>query len=342
MLKARDIALNATTTTILPTASDDSKMAPPARLPLVIDTTSPPPPTTSASTAPTGSRLFPNVDPLKLFPQGDAQPYDPTYRSCSGRETDHDNCKNSGWDNDRNSTTIPQGRQNVPGPDHDQRGTAQSNLPFNPYRPSRTSIADAHTTPGRIVSPRHIDRPRIATTTWISPHDIAGLANRNYHGGELGFYTLDCKTIHACGYTEINTADVIGSYNNIILVHEHIITNWEGCYTEGPQIDRILEKGLLTFPRLHSLTVEVAVGWYNKIQKHLMIYLIPVTPFDCVMIKMGYEALCILGTGMSRYPAVVHVLMELLPCILLHSDNEVNSFINMVRAESGNGYDLLW
>ncbi len=342
MLEAKVIALNATTTTILPTAPDDSKTAPPAWLPLVIDRTSPPPPATSASTAPTGSRLFHNVDPSKLFPQGDAQPYNPTYHACSGRETDRNNRTNSGQENNRDSTTTPQGRQNIPGPDHDQWGTAQSNLPFNPYKPSRTSIADEHITPGHIVSPHHIDRCCIAATTRISPHNIAGLANRNYHGRELGFYTLDCKTIHACGYTEINTADVIQSYNNIILVHEHIVTNWEGCYTEGPQIDRILEKGLPTFPRLHSLMVEVAVDWYDKIQKLLMIYLIPVTHFDCVMIKMGYEALCIPGMGTSRYPAALRFLMELLLRILLHSDNKVNSLNNMVRAESENGYDLLW
>jgi hypothetical protein len=139
----------------------------------------------------------------------------------------------------------------------------------------RTSIADAHTTLGHIVLPRHINRCCIAATTWISPHDIAGLANRNYHGGELGFYTVDCMTIHACGYAEINTANVIGSYNDVILVHEHIVTNWEGCYTEGPQIDWILEKGLPKFPCLHSLTVEVVVDWYDKIQKLLMIYLTP-------------------------------------------------------------------
>jgi hypothetical protein len=125
-------------------------------------------------------------------------------------------------------------------------------------------------------------------------------------------------------------------------VHEHIITNWEGRFTIGPQIDCILEKGLPTFPCLHSLTVEVAVDWYDKIQKLLMIYLIPVSPFDCAMLKMGYEALCIPGTGTSRYPAAARVLMELLPHLLLRSDTEVNSLINMVCTESGNGYDLLW
>jgi hypothetical protein len=57
------------------------------------------------------------------------------------------------------------------------------------------------------------------------PQDIAGLANQNYHGGKLGFYTLDCKIIHVCGYTEINSTDVFGCYKEIILVHKHIVTN---------------------------------------------------------------------------------------------------------------------
>jgi hypothetical protein len=111
---------------------------------------------------------------------------------------------------------------------------------------------------------------------------------------------------------------------------------------EGPQIDHILEKGLPTFPRLHSLMVEVAVDLYDKLQKLLMIYLILVTPLDCVMIKIGDKVLCIPGTGTSRYSVVAQVLMELLPRLLLRSDNEVTSLINMVCTESGNGYDLLW
>jgi hypothetical protein len=57
---------------------------------------------------------------------------------------------------------------------------------------------------------------------------------------------------------------------------------------------------------------------------------------------MGYEALCIPGMGLSRYPAAVRVLMELLPHLLPHTYNEVTSLINMVRLESGNGYNLLW
>ena len=82
--------------------------------------------------------------------------------------------------------------------------------------------------------------------------------------------------------------------------------------------------------------------WYDTLQKTLMIYLVPITPLECVMIKMGYEALCIPGTGLTRYPVAARVRLELLPRLLPKTDDEVTSIINMVRMESNNGYDLLW
>jgi hypothetical protein len=88
--------------------------------------------------------------------------------------------------------------------------------------------------------------------------------------------------------------------------------------------------------------VESAVEWYDTLQKTLLIYLVPLTPLDCVIVKMGYEALCIPGTGLTRYPVAARVLLELLPRLLPKTDDEVTSIINMVRMESNNGYDLLW
>ncbi len=74
-----------------------------------------------------------------------------------------------------------------------QWGFDQSTLPFNPYKPSRALVTDMDMIPGQIVLPCHIDHRKAAATTCISPHDITGLINRNYHGRELGFYTLKCK-----------------------------------------------------------------------------------------------------------------------------------------------------
>jgi len=120
------------------------------------------------------------------------------------------------------------------------------------------------------------------------------------------------------------------------------MTNWVGRFTVGPQIDRILEKGLVLLPRLQSFAGESAVEWYDTLQKTLMIYLVPITPLDCAMIKMGYEALCIPGTSLTQYPVAAHVLLELLPRLLPKTNDKVSSIINMVHMESNNGYDLLW
>ena len=195
---------------------------------------------------------------------------------------------------------------------------------------------------GSISSPRNVGHRRQAANAKVSLFDIAALANIKYHGGSKGYYTLTPSIIHNCGYTAINTGDVISSYNDNILVHESMMTNWVGGFTVGPQIDRLLEKGLISLPCLRSLEVESAVEWFDTLQKTLLIYLVPITPLDCVMIKMGYEALCVPGTGLSRYPIAACILLELLPRLLPTTNDKVSSLINMVRMESNNGYDLLW
>jgi hypothetical protein len=190
----------------------------------------------------------------------------------------------------------------------------QPNPPTNPYTPSRPYNRDSQRVhygdkdsseaelmlSRRISSPWHINRRRQAFTSRTSPFDIGGLANTKYHGDLDGYLPLTPGIIHNCGFTEIDTSDVISSYSEIILVHKTIIANWKGKFTSGPQIDCILKKGMPSFPRLQSpMTVEAAVDWYNLLQMTLLIYLIPITPLDCIMIKMGYEALCIPGTGLS-------------------------------------------
>ena len=88
--------------------------------------------------------------------------------------------------------------------------------------------------------------------------------------------------------------------------------------------------------------MEHLVEFYDAFHKTAIIYLLPVMPFDCISIKMGFEALCPPGLGISRYAMISRVLMELLPRLLPRSDTQISSLINMVRMESGNGFDLLW
>ena len=84
------------------------------------------------------------------------------------------------------------------------------------------------------------------------------------------------------------------------------------------------------------------VKFYDNFHKTVLIYLLPVVPFDCVGIEMGFEALCPPGLGLPKYAAIARVLMELLPQLFPRSDTQVSSIANMVRMETGNGYDLLW
>ena len=197
---------------------------------------------------------------------------------------------------------------------------------------------------GMIVSPRNADRRRQALAQKISPFDVARLGNIRYHGGTNGYTPLTASIIHRCGYTEIHSSDVLLAYNDIIDVHSHTCDNWEhprGHY-KGPQLERILEKGISSFPRLTNFDVEQMVEFYDAFHKTALIYLLPVMPFDCISIKMGFEALCPPGLGIPRYAMISRVLMEILPRLLPRSDTQISSLINMVRMESGNGYDLLW
>ena len=97
-----------------------------------------------------------------------------------------------------------------------------------------------------------------------------------------------------------------------------------------------------SFPRLSKLEVEPTVEFYDAFHKTASIYLLLVMLFDCICVKMGFEALCPPGLGIPRYAAMGRVLMELLPRLLPRSDTQVSLLINMVRMESGNRYDLLW
>jgi hypothetical protein len=197
---------------------------------------------------------------------------------------------------------------------------------------------------GMIVSPRNADCRRQALAQKISPFDVARLGNIRYHGGTNGYNPLTESIIHRCGYTEIHSSDVLLAYNDIIEVHSRTCDNWEhprGHY-KGPQLERILEKGISSFPRLTTFDVEQMVEFYDAFHKTALIYLLPVTPFDCISIKMGFEALCPPGLGIPRYAMISRVLMEVLPRLLPRSDTQISTLINMVRMESGNGFDLLW
>ncbi len=99
---------------------------------------------------------------------------------------------------------------------------------------------------------------------------------------------------------------------------------------------------MLSFPRLEALNVDAAVAFYDDFQKTSMIYLLLVMPFDCICIKMGFEALCPPGLGLPHYAMITWVLMEILLKVLPRFNTQITSLITMTCMESGNGYNLLW
>ena len=318
------------------TTPDDTAALPSATAPLgdtEFDTTATlPSANTQGPTRMSGFRspLFPNADPYysqpretaasRRVPQGDyprmnadRSPFRENGRPVAGRSSFHDG-----------------------NPHHDRHPPPDDHI--------RLHEEDDDSLGGMIVSPRNADRRRQALAARISPLDVARLGNVRYHGGVKGYSPLTMAIVHRCGYTALNSTDVILNYNDIIRIHSTIWETWEhprGNY-KGPQLDKILEKGLASFPRLSTVDVEASVDFYDSFQKTALLYLLPVVPFDCISIKMGFEALCPPGLGLHKYAAIAAVMMELLPRLLPRSDTQVSSLVNMVRAESGNGYDLLW
>ncbi len=198
---------------------------------------------------------------------------------------------------------------------------------------------------GKKQSPRYIDCRRQAVERKIHPSNIEMLADIEYHGGTHGRTEIDMPFVHSCGYrSSISGTDVVTAYGEIILLHASTVERWENARMQqyGPQMERIIEKGLTTLPRLHGLAMEEIIDFYDKLQPILALYLLPIVPFDCINVNMGYKALCPPGLGTRRYGKIGRVLIEVLPCILPKLHSQVNTIVTMVRQESNNGYDLLW
>jgi hypothetical protein len=66
----------------------------------------------------------------------------------------------------------------------------------------------------------------------------------------------------------------------------------------GPSVDRILDKGLVVFPKLASMDVAMAVKFYDQLQMTLALFLLPLMLFDAVNLHMRFEGLCPPGLGL--------------------------------------------
>ncbi len=154
--------------------------------------------------------------------------------------------------------------------------------------------------------------------------------------------------IHACGYqsfTTESTDNVLPCYNSIQLLHKKIWQAWFNPRTlqSGPSVERILERGLLIFPKLrHNTEAKDVVAFYKGLQQVLTADLLPLMPFDAICLTNNYKGLFPPGLGTAVYAECCTVLLEILPRLLPMNHPEILAKILAVPSASQNGYDLLW
>jgi hypothetical protein len=199
---------------------------------------------------------------------------------------------------------------------------------------------------GPIVSPRNRDRDNRARELKANRSDITALANAPYHCGvDDGVDPLTSGILAAVDYTCIGTDDVVACHNGIIDVHRCTLQMWHKTMsnTFGPQVNRILEKSLKLFPVLESTTTADAVEFYDRLQETAANHLLALMPFDAIMLRFGFEGLCVPGLGVTRYSRMGKALMDLLPHLVPGTlSPQINAALYLVRYESNNGYDCLW
>jgi hypothetical protein len=155
------------------------------------------------------------------------------------------------------------------------------------------------------------------------------------------------KFICNCGYNSFSpesTKEVLFCYNDIMMVHQKVIAGWVNSRSgwSGPSVEYILEKALVNFPVLHYPVACKTVDFYNKLQKLLAGYLLPLMPFDLIKLSFNFEGLCPPSLGTHRYAEIGTALMEVLPRLLPTTNADIQSAIAAVGFESNNGFDLLW
>ena len=232
--------------------------------------------------------------------------------------------------------------------------------PVNPYTPSRTLAAPTITPPrvettytddfpadmapnngGPILSPRaQEDRTR-----GRNRFDLAAMANPPYHGNADGTRQLTFGFLENCGYNTLTSDDIVGSLNEIIALHGRIRDTWfnASANTYGPQIDRILLKSFKLFPTLDSVATADVVDFYDRLQELSNPHLLPLIPFDSIILKYRFEGLFPPGLGTLRYATCGRALMDFLPRLIPATlSSRINATLTAVRCESMNGYDYLW
>ena len=67
--------------------------------------------------------------------------------------------------------------------------------------------------------------------------------------------------------------------------------------TQGPQVDRILQKSIKLFPTIDSSSMEDVVSSYDWLQELTPMFLLGLMPFDAIVLRNWFEGLCISRLG---------------------------------------------
>jgi hypothetical protein len=127
--------------------------------------------------------------------------------------------------------------------------------------------------------------------------DLAGLADTGYHIGDDGVALLNELIISNCGYQSFHAdhpEDVLLCFQEIVNLHRLVVQTWTNTRTHfsGLVVEYIIEKALHVFPRVLDLDVLGMVKFYDGMEKISMQYLLPLMPFDSILLAFGYEGLC--------------------------------------------------
>ena len=231
-------------------------------------------------------------------------------------------------------------------------GFSNSNNNYN--NNSLNTCAENHPHPPRFNQPNPYTRPNVDTYDTPSPRQPNhALTVREYQGTHEGMKTLTDEMLDYCGYTTntYSVEDLYTVYSDIKAIHRHVTAGWYQYQSyhshdnkeEGPQVQRIVAKNLSIFPKLHSTSMPAVIEFYDKLQRLSFKYLMPLVPFNHILLHHKSFGLCIPYLGYPQYQAAAAGLLELLPHLIPASlSKNFNANITSINSTSKNGYDVVW
>jgi hypothetical protein len=235
-------------------------------------------------------------------------------------------------------------------------GYSNSNNTYNNNSPNTRT--ENHPHPPRFNQNNPYTRPNVDTydTHYSTPSPRQpnfALTDREYQGPHEGMKTLSDEMLEYCGYTTntYSVDDLYTVYSEIKAIHRHVAAGWYQYQSyhghdpkeEGPQVQRIVAKNLSIFPKLHSTSMPAVIEFYDKLQRLSFKYLMPLVPFNHILLHHKSFGLCIPYLGYPQYQAAAAGLLELLPHLIPASfSKNFNANITSINSTSKNGYDVVW